>query len=296
MTCFVILHYLVADETISTVNSILKNVEGDLRVIVADNCSPNDSFDVLTEKYKNEPRVDVIKNSSNAGYAKGINFGYDFAKSKYSPRFIVAMNNDMEIRQGDFIKRIEHAYKKTKFFVLGPDVYSTSARKHQNPEKSHITSIEDIDRKAESVRKIMQDTKMLKIKEILRRLKPVYKFYYNIKKTKNDSEYVRKPKAGVCLHGSCLIFSELFINKREYALYPKTEFYCEAQILDYECKRDGMRQIYSPYLIVLHHEDVATEAVNGSYSAKMIKKCERVLASLEIFRQLILKDERENHG
>ena len=95
MTCFVILHYLVANETSNTVDSILKNVDGELHIVIVDNCSPNDSFSELKSRYSKERRVSVIKNQTNAGYAKGINYGYNYVKEHFTPSFIVAMNNDM---------------------------------------------------------------------------------------------------------------------------------------------------------------------------------------------------------
>lgn len=292
MTCFVILHYLVAEETINTVNSILKNVKGERHIIVVDNCSPNNSFDVLTNTYSNNSCVSIIKNNSNAGYAKGINFGYNYAKKHFQPSFIVAMNNDMEIQQCDFLVKMKAIYEETKFHVLGPDVYSTSAEKHQNPETDFIRTLSDIDEHVRKVQHTRDSTLKLKIKGILRSSKLIYGMYYSRNKSKNKERFVNTRKNNVTLHGSFLIFSELFIAKREYALFPKTEFYCESQILDYECLRDNMLQIYDPALKVLHHEDVATDAVAGSYASKMKKKCERVLASLELFRQLMLEDQK----
>ncbi len=291
MTCFVILHYLVANETISTVDSILNNVNGELHIIIVDNCSPNDSFDTLTRKYHSEKRVSVIKNQSNAGYAKGINFGYDYARAHFTPSYIVAMNNDMEIRQSDFLQRIQQIYEETKFYVLGPDVYSTSAEKHQNPEKDHIRTLAEVDEHIESVKNTMNDTLKLSIKGVLRSSKFISNLYYGKKKVDNKAKFINERKTDVTLHGSCIIFSELFISKREYAMYPKTEFYCESQILDYECIRDGMLQVYDPSVQIFHHEDVATDAVAGSYKAKMIKKCERVLDSLSLMRQMMLEDQ-----
>lgn len=293
MTCFVILHYLVSEETINTVNSILKNVIGELCIIVVDNCSPNDSFDVLTQTFCNDSRVKVIKNETNAGYAKGINFGYVYAREHYHPSFIVAMNNDMEIKQHDFLTIMNKIYKETGFYVLGPDVYSTSAKKHQNPETDHIRTLVEIEEHIKAVQQVKNNTIKLKIKGLFRRSKLIYNLYYGKKKIRNQKNYVSIRQSNVTLHGSCLIFSELFIEKRDYALFPKTEFYCEAQILDYECLRDGMLQVYDPALKIYHHEDVATDAVLGSYAAKITKKCERVLTSLELFRQLMLEDQKK---
>lgn len=111
MTCFVILHYLVAGETISTVDSILNNVNGELHIIIVDNCSPNDSFEALVKKYQSENRVSVIKNQRNDGYAKGINFGYDYAKVK-EPYIMFADQDDVWL--SDKIQKTYAVMKKTE--------------------------------------------------------------------------------------------------------------------------------------------------------------------------------------
>ena len=289
MTSFVLLHYLVFGETKKCVDSILNNVDGEKKVIVVDNCSPNDSFEKLCECYKGIDDVEVIQNSSNAGYASGINFGYSYAKRHYKNDFIVCMNNDMEIVQKDFVNIISASYEANRFYVLGPDVYSTSAKKHQNPESDHIRNLEEVERHIEEVKKIKANHIKLKIKGILRRIKPIKALYYKQRQETLGQERTSIEK-NVTLHGSCLVFSKPFIEKREYALNPGTFFYCESQILDYECIRDNMLSIYDPKVKIFHHEDVATDAVAGSYEKKMIKKCERVLDSLEFMKAMMKKD------
>ena len=51
MVCFVILHYMALEETIQCVESILNNIEGDKKVIVVDNCSPNNTGADLEKRY-----------------------------------------------------------------------------------------------------------------------------------------------------------------------------------------------------------------------------------------------------
>lgn len=293
MFCFVILHYIVTEETIHTVDSIINLVAGNYKVIVVDNCSPNRSFAQLNNRYQNHSNVDIIQNTSNAGYAKGINFGYDYALAQYSPDFVICMNNDMEIKQEDFLSRISKIYNETHFHVLGPDIYSTSACIHQNPEKSTIRNMNDVEEHIKQVKKIRQGTFKLKMKGLLRRNKFFYQLYKKHKKGQKDKDDEKHTVLkGCALHGACLIFSNLFIEARNYALYPETEFYCEAQILDYECHRDHLIQIYDSDLQIFHHEDVATDAVAGTYYNKMIKKCDKVLVSLQIFKKLIEQDEK----
>ncbi len=290
---FVILHYLVADETIQCVDSILANVEGKISIIVVDNSSPNSSFSELCEHYTKNKRVFLIKNSFNSGYASGINFGYNFAKKKFNPDFIVAMNNDMTILQSDFCKKIIDIFNRTNFFVLGPDIYSTETKKHQNPENHTIITLQEVNQEISNIKRSQSQRFTLGLKSLLRKSILIQKTYYKGKRLLKHYHYINHELDNITLHGSCYIFSRKFIIARGYALYPKTTFYCEAQILDYECKRDGMKQIYSPEISIQHHEDIATNAAEGGYYQKMNMKYERTLESLKIFKELILKDQRK---
>ena len=188
MFYFVILHYIVAEETINTVDLIINLIICNYKVIAVDNCSSNQSFDQLKNQYQNHSDVDIIQNTSNASYAKGINFGYDYALAQYSPNFVICMNNDMEIKQKDFLSRISKIYNETHFHVLGPDIYSTSACIHQNPEKSTIRSMNDVKEHIKQVKKIKCGTFKLKVKGLLRRNKFFYQLYKKHKKEQEDKD------------------------------------------------------------------------------------------------------------
>ena len=163
MVCFVILHYMAVDETVVCVESILHNVEGEKRLILVDNASPNGSVKELEEKYGENPLVDVLETGENLGFARGNNFGYRYAVEKYAPSFVVVMNNDMEIRQKDFIKQLEKSYEEHRFAILGPDIYSTKKKYHQNPQTRKILTRKEL---AGSVR-------VLTVKNALRFMIPV---------------------------------------------------------------------------------------------------------------------------
>jgi GT2 family glycosyltransferase len=129
----------------------------------------------------------------------------------------------------------------------------------------------------------------LKIKGILYSIRPLRKLYYRLKSRPVENRVMEN----VALHGSCYICSGSFIKNRDHALNPGTFMYCESQILDYECMRDGMLTIYCPSVRILHHEDVATDAAGGSYEEKLLKKCDRVLESLYYMKDMMLKDSGE---
>ena len=121
MVCFVILHYMALDETVQCVESILNNIEGEKKVIVVDNCAPNGTLADLH------------------------NFGYQYAVSRYDPDFAVVMNNDMEITQRDFIAQMVKSYSEYGFAVMGPDIYSTKKKYHQNPQTRKMPTRKDLE-------------------------------------------------------------------------------------------------------------------------------------------------------
>lgn len=72
MVCFIVLHYMALDQTLETVRCIL-GLKGEKRVVIVDNCSPNNSFDKLKELFLNEPDVILLKSDKNVGFANGNN-------------------------------------------------------------------------------------------------------------------------------------------------------------------------------------------------------------------------------
>lgn len=292
MIWFVMLHYLVEEETRACADSILANVAGEKEIVIVDNASPNDSYQKLCAYYAGVPSVHLLRNETNAGYAAGINLGYRYAREKADCEFIVCMNNDMEIIQKDFSEKIRKAWEETGFAVLGPDIWSTSAHRHQNPEKTRIRTVEDVEEQIREVRRVQSRRWLLKLKGAARRHPLIRELYYRRRGQEEQTGRTERVP-GAMLHGSCLVFSGSFIQSRDYALNPGTEFYCEAQILDYECWRDGMLTLYDPGVQIRHHEDAATDAAAGTYEKKMTAKCTKVLQSLQFMKAMIERDSRQ---
>lgn len=286
MVCFVILHYMALDETILCVESIRNNIDGEKKVIVVDNCSPNGTLADLQARYKSVPEVDVIGTDRNLGFAKGNNFGYNYAVSKYDPDFTVVMNNDMEIRQKDFILQMEQSYKEYGFAVMGPDIYSTKKKYHQNPQTRKMPTRQDLERTSRQL-------------EIKNRLQPLISLKWAIlslvhkkpAQEKRDENYVDHAVENPLLHGSCYVFSRDFMKRHpQECFYPETFMYFEAEILCYQCRRDGEKMIYDPRLRVDHHEDVATDLEYHKQSRKSIFTVKCMLQSVKAFLALMDRD------
>lgn len=93
-TIFIILNYKTYQDTIRLADDLLRQGLGDRGVLIVDNASPGDSYDILVRKYKDVPQVEVISSGTNGGYAKGNNFGLRYAR-KYNPQYVCVVNNDV---------------------------------------------------------------------------------------------------------------------------------------------------------------------------------------------------------
>jgi GT2 family glycosyltransferase len=277
---------MALEETIQCVESILNNIEGDKKVIVVDNCSPNNTGADLEKRYAGSGNVDVLQTGKNLGFAKGNNFGYGYAVQNYDPDFVVVMNNDMEIRQQDFISRMEKSWEEHRFAVMGPDIYSTKKKYHQNPQTRKMPTRKDLE----------SSCRNLELKDKLSFLIALkWKIYALMGRKpaeeKRAENYVDHVVEDPLLHGSCYIFSRDFtVRHPQECFYPETFMYLEAEILCYQCRRDGEKMIYDPGLKVDHHEDVATDLEYHKQSRKSIFTIKCMLQSTRAFLALMDRD------
>lgn len=246
--CFVVLHYLGIEDTKECINSILNNVEYEsYKIIVVDNCSPNNTGEVLKQLYKSESKIDVVLNSKNDGYAKGNNLGGIHSIKLYAPDFICVLNNDTIIEQRDFIQIIENQYDEDSFHLLGPDILSNAHS--QNPFRETVLN-------QKMANKVIKQTKFLLLLNNLY-IDKFLLIYVDLKqyfkKSKKKEKKLTKQK-NVGLRGSCLIFSKDYFLSYPTLFYEKTFLFNEENILSYIRKRDNLTSVFLPSLKVFHKE------------------------------------------
>ena len=253
---FVILHYLVLEETIECIESILNlnKFNINISIIVVDNASSNDSFIKLKEKYNNCKNIYLLHSDINLGFARGNNMGFNYAKKYIKPDFIIMTNNDTVFKQKNFCKILVDKYKKKKFDIAGPTIITNGDSWNINPIPYKIPSKNDI--------KLL----ILKYKVWL------LLYYLNLGeciKEKRDKKNQTDKESNLNdfkLHGCCLIFSKNYIKKYN-GLYDKTFMYCEEDILKYISIRDDLKMVYIKDLEIIHKEKVSTNK-----SLKSIRK------------------------
>jgi GT2 family glycosyltransferase len=287
---FVILHYLTYEDTKECINSILDNIDYEnYSIIVVDNASPNDSIKLIKSEYCNNFKIHVIENKKNLGFAKGNNIGYKYAKDKLKSDFIILINNDMILNQKDFVDKIIEEYKTDKFHVLGPDIISIKDKQHQNPHK-----IKGITKK--ELKSLMFK---FRIKLIINYI-GIEDFIYYIKRKVSKGYQLQKVNFDkklddIQLQGSCLVFSPLYVQKLD-GLYDKTFMYMEEDILYYLCKKNNMKMVYRPEIIIYHKEDSSTDATfNKSKQKKRFYYKNSLNSAVELSKLLNSDNNLDNY-
>ncbi len=279
---FLILHYYCIEETIKCVESIkkIKSYNNNIKIVIVDNGSKNNSKKVLEQKYSNNKNIILIFNEKNLGYAKGNNIGYRYIKNNYSPDFIIMTNNDVIFNDTEILKKIINDYKKYHFAVLGPQIILKDGKIHNMrrtlPEKKEI-------RITIFKKKILLLLTYLNLYAIIKVLKKEDKKEITINnKTKN-----------IILHGCCLIFSKEYINRFE-GLNPKTFLYCEEELLFLRLKKNNLLSLYDNEINIIHNEDSSTNHLYPDKRKKEIFFLKNYIKSNKILLKE-LKKENESY-
>lgn len=91
---FLILNYKTYQETITLTEKLCEEGLDDKFILIVDNASPNNSFEILRQRLSNTKNVEIIASPDNGGFAKGNNYGLRYAK-KYNPKYVCIINNDV---------------------------------------------------------------------------------------------------------------------------------------------------------------------------------------------------------
>lgn len=260
MICYVILHYKNIDETEKCIKSLMKTASENSSFVVVDNGSGDDSGDKLKEDFASLPRCEFLLLPTNIGFSKGNNAGYKLAKEKYDPDFIVVANNDVVFYQGDFEEKIGLIFARTRFHVLGPDIYIPRHKDHQSPLFQRGITVEELKREIEEYKyyrdhpyKFENRLRVHALKNMLCSKSRLINLVYGKVRGKDCLDY-RKEYENVGLQGSCLIFSRPFIKNEDKAFEPEPFLYEEEVLLFYRCQQNGYKMVYSPEIGIRHEE------------------------------------------
>lgn len=274
---FLLLHYKNADVTMRCVDSIISmESREDYDIVIVDNASENGSFEELREKYKSKSNVHFLANEVNLGYARGNNVGFAYAKNVLHADFICLANNDVIFRDGQWIEKVCTLYEREHFYVMGPDVVTLNGE-HQNPFREKVSTTGCV------LKNLIHDMVVYVLLKIGLQKKLSQKIHAKSVWEACDWKASQYNFSGV-LHGSCLIFSPLFINEFD-GLYNGTFLYVEEDILCYILNRLNYKYIYSSEVQVLHcHATSFKRTIQDESERKMVTVKHRIRSYAKFLR------------
>ena len=283
----IILNYLAYSDTINCVNDFLSQSlkkDDELRIVVVDNNSYNESYEKLQEAFKKIENVDIIKTEKNLGFANGNNLGYEYLK-KYHCDFYIISNDDILIKDKGLFSWISSEYESSKFAVLGPDIYAPKIKMHQNPNPNKTDN---------RYLRLLLFHYQQKLKYFYIKINP----FYSKKEIYFDSGEIYKNQSdNITLHGAFQIFSKVYFEKYNEPYDSRTFLYAEEDLLKLRCMSSGLKMLYSPTFTVEHLQETATNIVNKNNNRKkLLFRLKHSIKSFKIYLKELKKYLKKQKG
>lgn len=96
MLGIVILNFNTKKLTEAATKNVL-NISSDIRIVIVDNNSSDDSWEYLSKKFIDNPQITLVQNKENLGYAKGNNIGILELIKNTEIKYVGIMNPDVKI-------------------------------------------------------------------------------------------------------------------------------------------------------------------------------------------------------
>lgn len=106
----VILNYCSSEDTKKLIYKLI-DYKDEIKIIVVDNNSPDNSYEYLISNFNNFKNIKIIRNTENSGYAAGNNIGIKYAIREFKSEYIAILNPDI-ILPDDFIINMVSYLKK----------------------------------------------------------------------------------------------------------------------------------------------------------------------------------------
>lgn len=116
----VILNVNDAVNTVECIESITKMNFKNYEIILVDNGSTDNSAYIIKQKF---PKITLIKNKRNLGFAEGNNVGIRHAIYEKKVDWVLLLNNDTIVDPNFLIELLNAAQRDRNIGVLGPKIY-----------------------------------------------------------------------------------------------------------------------------------------------------------------------------
>lgn len=270
---YLLVHFNDFDLTKKCIDHLLKlenKNDINITIVCVDNCSTNNSVNMLEETYNSCNQVYIAKNSKDESYADGLNFGLKYIKNELclNPMAIVTLNNDLFIEDIEFNDKLyEFFCENEDYDIICPDIRTGEKRRPQNPlrAKPHSTS---------HIYKLYIYSRIC----IFLTYIPIIRKYVgrkfrksSIVNTKITNELIDFDYTSFIPHGACIIYRPNWFNNNDYLLI-SIGFHCGEEEIFYEYLYD-YKMIFAKNLQVFHvGEGTIGNQVGRNISYKKVRE------------------------
>lgn len=236
---FLILNYNTHVDTKICVSNIQKHFGNNACIVIVDNASTDNSFEMLQELKTNN--VHVVSSGNNMGFANGNNFGLRYIRdNNIDVDYLHVLNSDIII-ENDFSSIVENK----NFSILGPDIKSLEGK-----SSSPIGYLQD---NFDLGKYVKSFTLKLRIYKFVMTL--VGKYLDNSLEKLYSTIISKKHSVGKnpVLSGCYLIFSKNYLDKYNKLFYEETFLYHEEVTLFYTMLNFNEKVVYCDDFEVIHH-------------------------------------------
>jgi len=227
--------YNTKNLTINCLKSIFDNPpKSTFELIVIDNASSDGTFETINKSF---PKVILIKNRENVGYAKANNQGVKIAKGKH----ILLLNSDVQVKKGDIQDLVDFINSRKKVGAAAAKLINPNGTTQYYYHRRFPTFISFAASLLENYFKIST---------------PIAKNYFMLKE-KFDREIELEQAAT-----SALIIKKITIKKIGYLFDEKLPLFFNDTDLSKRIKKANLKITLSPNTKIVHLRNKSTDLLN----------------------------------
>ena len=268
----VVLNYISYNDTIKCVDLLKVQTYKNHEIIIVDNGSKNESYNILRDRYFNDKNVYLLKSNKNLGFAKGNNIGINYARNELKADYVFVVNSDILVKKTLLSEIIKINY--SGIGVISPTVYTIDGE-YQLP----AINTDDINFEIDKTIKAIKLAKIINIPIV----NLIYDIYLKIKGSgnKNNQLLLRKKYA---IQGCSFFLTPLFF-KYYNQLFDRTFLYWEEINLIYYLDKVGLGAIIVETSPVIHLESKSVKKlINRNIKKKKLNySIESMRESLPLF-------------
>ena len=126
----------ILDKSLDCLNEQIQPISN---IIVVDNCSTDDTMELLLERKKADNRIAIVRSTENAGFGAGLGLGMNWALENLDTDYIWMMDDD-SYPVPDALELLINSSKEYQYDVLGLSGYilGMGSKRKVNPESNSV--------------------------------------------------------------------------------------------------------------------------------------------------------------